>query len=317
MARYLVANYRISSYPYDDLIIYELGAGNGTFMLNVLNYIRDTDPDVYDRTKYKIVEISSTLADLQTRNLASTVESQGHADRVEIINKSILTWDTYVPAPCFVVCLEVIDNFGHDLIRYHRPTQQPEQAVVLISNAGEFYTTWQRPPDALASRYLAARSAACDFSFPHPLQKRARRLFASRASKTYTEPEYIPTRLLQFFSILDDFFPAHRLLLSDFHTLPDTCSPTTLNAPVVQTRFQRRTIPVSTPLVHQGYFDIFFPTHFGVMEAMYRAVTGKLTRATSHEEFVGNWADVYACTTQDGEVPLLGWYKNAGVMVTV
>ena len=316
MARYFVANYRISSYPYEDLIIYELGAGNGTFMLNVLDYIRDTDPDIYARTRYKIVEISSTLADIQTKNLAHTADARGHTDRVEIINKSILNWDTYVPSPCFVVCLEVVDNFGHDLVRYNRQSKRPEQAAVLIDEDGDMYTTWKKELDPLAERFLHAREAACDFGFPHPLNKRPKGFWSSRESRAYTNNEYIPSRLLQFLTILQDYFPAHRLLLSDFHTLPDTCSPTTINAPVVQTRYQRRTIPVRTPLVRQGFFDILFPTNFEVLEAMYRAVTGKLTRGMSHAEFMARWADLEVCMCQDGEIPLLSWYRNAAVMIT-
>ncbi|KAK4977306.1 hypothetical protein LTR28_007630, partial [Elasticomyces elasticus] len=47
IARYLVTNYKLSLFPYHDLLIYEMGAGNGTLMINVLDYIRDTDPEVY------------------------------------------------------------------------------------------------------------------------------------------------------------------------------------------------------------------------------------------------------------------------------
>lgn len=319
MARYLIANYKISSFPYHDLIIYELGAGNGTFMLNVLDYIRDTDPDVYDRTKYKVIEISSNLAKLQQKRLEGTIGDQGHASRVEIVNKSILAWDTYVSAPCFVVCLEVIDNFAHDLIRYNIRTQQHEQASAAITTKGELYTHWAPHLDPLAEKYLDVRHAACAFNHRRPLTKRLRDMwpFRRKGEQIYTNQEYIPTRLLQFFTILHSYFPSHRLLLSDFHTLPDTCSPSTLNAPVVQTRFQRNTVPVRTPLVYQGYFDIFFPTDFRVMESIYRAITGKLTRASSHEEFMARWADIEACRCVDGEVPLLNWYKNAGVMTTV
>jgi hypothetical protein len=62
-----------------------------------------------------------------------------------------------------------------------------------------------------------------------------------------SDPEYIPTRLMQFFDILGKYFPSHRLLTSDFHDLPDTIKG--VNAPVVQTRYQRRTVPVTTPYV--------------------------------------------------------------------
>src|ERR1700733_13743388 len=99
IARYLVANYKLSQYPYHDLIIYEMGAGNGTLMLNILDYIRTTEPDVYDRTRFKIIEISSSLAKLQASQLVRTANSRGHASKVEIINKSIFEWDTVVPSP--------------------------------------------------------------------------------------------------------------------------------------------------------------------------------------------------------------------------
>jgi hypothetical protein len=69
--------------------------------------------------------------------------------------------------------------------------------------------------------------------------------------------------------------------------------------------------------VHQGYFDILFPTNFPVMELLYQALTGKLTRVMSHEDFLKRWALVEETETKSGENPLLTWYKNASVMTTV
>jgi hypothetical protein len=53
------------------------------------------------------------------------------------------------------------------------------------------------------------------------------------------------------------------------------------------------------------------------MEDMYRAITGKLTRALTHEDFMRRWAYIEDTQTQSGENPLLNWYKNASVMITV
>lgn len=69
--------------------------------------------------------------------------------------------------------------------------------------------------------------------------------------------------------------------------------------------------------VHQGYFDIFFPTDFNVVEDIYRAITGKLTRVMSHEDFMQRWAYIEDTETRSGENPLLTWYKNASVLTTV
>lgn len=53
------------------------------------------------------------------------------------------------------------------------------------------------------------------------------------------------------------------------------------------------------------------------MEQMYRAMTGKLTRVIPQQDFLTSWADVEATKTKSGENPMLMWYGNASVMVTV
>ncbi|CAD6500061.1 BgTH12-04166 [Blumeria graminis f. sp. triticale] len=318
IARYLVANYKLLQYPYHDLIIYEMGAGNGTLMLNILDYIRDTEPSVYDRTKYKIIEISSSLAKLQQRQLCNSPSVAAHLKKVEIINKSIFEWNEAVPAPCYFLAMEVFDNFAHDCIRYDPVSEDPLQGVILIDSRGEFYDFYTPSLDAVAARFLRLRHAATGGRYPQPLDKgRTARKFMRHLplAPNLSEPEYIPTRLMQFFDVLERYFPGHKLVTSDFHSLPDTIKG--VNAPVVQTRYKRRTVPVTTHLVKQGYFDILFPTDFNVVVPMYMAITGKLTRLSSHEEFLNKWAYVEETETKNGENPILSWYKNASVLTTV
>lgn len=317
IARYLVSNYKLTLYPYHDLIIYEMGAGNGTMMLNILDFIRDTDEEVYRRTKFKIIEISPALASLQMKTLSASADAAGHSEHVEIINRSIFDWDTYVHSPCFFLALEVFDNFAHDTIRYHTKTELPQQGGVLIDAHGDFHEYYYNQPDAIAARFLRVRQAATRRPFPSPLGPKYVRGLRNAlfASKEHTIPEYIPTRLMQFFEILNTYFPAHRLVASDFSDLPTPVPG--LNAPVVQTRYKRLTVPVSIPFVHQGYFDIFFPTDFNVVEDIYRAVTGKLTQVLTHEQFTRRWAYLEDTETRSGENPLLAWYKNASMLLTV
>ncbi|KAF1810687.1 DUF185-domain-containing protein [Eremomyces bilateralis CBS 781.70] len=318
IARYLVTNYKLSLYPYHDLLIYEMGAGNGTMMLNILDYLREMHPEVYECTRYKVIEISSSLASLQLHQLRQSAHAAGHLDKVEIINKSIFDWDTYVSSPCFFIALEVFDNFAHDAIRYDPYTDEALQGSVLIDHEGDFYEFYSRQLDPIAARYLRVRNAAVSSPYSHPLKspRALQKLYHSLPLvMNLTAAEYIPTRLMQFFDILHRYFPGHRLVTSDFHSLPDATPG--INAPVVQTRYKRRTVPVTTPLVHQGYFDILFPTDFAVMEDVYRAITGKLTRVYPHEDFMRRWAYVEDTQTKNGENPLLGWYQNASVLTTV
>jgi hypothetical protein len=319
IARYMVANYKLSLYPYHDLVIYEMGAGNGTLMLDILDYIRYTDPEVYARTKFRIIEVSSALASLQMKKLETDVASKGHFNKVEIVNKSIFDWDSYISTPCFFLAMEVFDNFAHDVIRYDLVTKEALQGSVLIDSQGDFYEFYEREIDPIAARYLQLReNASHNRKYSTPIRDpgfmqtlRYKLPFAPNLST----PEYIPTRLMQFFHILHTKFPAHRLITSDFHTLPQAT--VGYNAPVVQTRYQRRTVPVRTPLVHQGFFDIMFPTDFGVMEDMYRTITGRLSRVMTHENFFQRWAYAEDTQLKSGENALLNWYKNQSVMLTL
>ncbi|PHH84316.1 hypothetical protein CDD83_2163 [Cordyceps sp. RAO-2017] len=314
VARYLVSNYRLTTYPYDDLVIFEVGAGRGTLMLNILDHIRDTDPQVYARTRYTIVEISPAMAAVQAARLRATA----HADRVDIERRSIFDWDRRVPTPCFFLALEVFDNLAHDGIRYDVETEAPLQGHVLVDADGDFHEFYLHRLDPVAARFFRLRHAATAGAYPRPYPPSAllRRLAARLPlAANLSDPEYVPTRLMQFFDVLERHFPAHRLLAADFAALPDAVRG--LNAPVVQTRYRRTMVPVSTPLVHQGFFDILFPTDFAVAEALYRAITGRLTRVLSHGDFMRRWADVDDTRTRSGESPLLTHYRNASVLLTV
>ena len=245
-----------------------MGAGRGTLMLNILDYIRDVEPEVYERTRYRIIEISSNLAGVQESALARTALARGHRDKVDIINKSVFDWSDAVPSPCFFLAFEVFDNFAHDVLRYDLRTEEPLQGTVLIDEEGEFYEFFSPVTDPAIKRFLRLRHTATEGIYPLPYHSKSglglprepwwrRSLrglrgdgWLSRGSKSgggLSEPEYIPTRLMAFFEVLDRYFPNHQLVTSDFHSLPDAIRG--LNAPIVQTRYQRRPVPVSTPLV--------------------------------------------------------------------
>lgn len=89
-------------FPYEDFIIYEIGAGNGTLAMNILDLLQEEYPEVYDRTKYQIIEISQSLAQEQKTRL-----TRKHPC-VKVEHKSIFHWEKREPAPCFLVAVEVI-----------------------------------------------------------------------------------------------------------------------------------------------------------------------------------------------------------------
>lgn len=338
IASYLVTQYKLTSYPYHDLVLYEVGAGNGTLMLNILDHISDTEPEIYQKTRYKIIEISGQLAKRQASTLSQTADKGGHGDRVEIINRSIFDWDTVVPGPCFFLAMEVFDNFAHDAVRYDLLTGRPYQALVAIDEAGDYHELLSPEIDQLARRFLRKRTQGDNLSISplrthaHPSLKVPQFLRQLRSylplAPNLTSPEFLPTKLLQFLDILHTNFPQHRLVASDFHTLPDAMDG--INAPVVQTRYKGTMVPCSTYLVYPGYFDIMFPTDFQSLNRIYselaneksgyfshvRHSSGLKGKISTHKEFMQNWGDTEMTRTRSGENPMLDFYENASFMVT-
>ena len=231
---------------------------------------------------------------------------------------------------------------------------EPYQGVVAIDKNGDFSMYYTRITDPLISSLLSLRRR---LRHPPPIPKllkiapALRSLYASLPfAPNLSAPEYIPTRMLTLLRTLRAFFPRHRLLLSDFSTLPDTLPG--VCAPVVQTRVRGTTVPCGTLLVKHGHFDIFFPTDFARLRDMYEHVltetppsalaanTGSAGFFSSHQprgrrapvddvpsasglpvgerksqvfghaEFMETYADLEATRLRSGENPLLEYYQN-------
>lgn len=265
-----MSEYLLKYFPYEDFKIYELGAGNGTLALNILDYLRAHYPEVYDRTVYTIIEISAPLAKAQRTRLRRA----GHGQRtVSVEHRSVFSWTKTEHAPCYVLAAEVVDNFAHDLVRYDTRTLEPFQGLVAIDSGGEFVPYYTRITDPLIASFLSLRRRIK--RQPHlPWYLRnspLRRVYATLPfAPNLSPPEYIPTRQLSLLRLLRAHFPRHRLLLTDFSALPDTAPGA--NAPVVQTSVRGTMVPCKTIFVRQGYFDILFPTAFDQLRDMYECI---------------------------------------------
>jgi SAM-dependent MidA family methyltransferase len=310
LARHILVNYKLNNFPYDDLVIYEAGAGNGTLTLNILDFLEKNEPEVYARTKYKIIEISSKLFKKQNSRL------DRHKDKVEIINKSILEWNTLVNEPCFFIALEVFDNLSHDVVRYDIDTKQPYQGYVVIDEHNDFHEYYSPELEPLTKEFLKLREQSAlpirklknhpAFQF-YPWMKIRNILNPLR--NNLSEPEYIPTRLYKLFTILEKYFPQHQILASDFSHFDKTIRG--YNSPTVQTMYKDNMVNTDSYMVEQGYFDIMFPTDFKSINEMYKQVTGKNSSTCSHADFLRQWAEIEKTKTKSGENPMLELYSNA------
>ena len=160
------------------------------------------------------------------------------------------------------------------MIRYDMRTLEPYQGLVTVDQNGDYSTYFTKVTDPLISSFLQLRR---HLFHPPPLPRLIKASATFRSiysnlpfSRNLSVPEFIPTRMLSLLQTLRRYFPRHRLLLSDFSSLPDSIPG--VNAPVVQTRYQNTTVPTSTLFVQPGYFDIFFPTDFERLRDMYEHI---------------------------------------------
>jgi Putative S-adenosyl-L-methionine-dependent methyltransferase len=159
------------------------------------------------------------------------------------------------------------------MIRYDYRSLEPYQALITVDTQGDYGIYYTRVTDNLIASFLNLRRRL-GHSPPLPAILKSpsvRSIYNNLPfAPNLSTPEYIPTRLLSLLRTLRKHFPRHRLLLSDFSSLPDTIPG--VNAPVVQARVRGKAVACSTLFVRPGLFDIFFPTHFGRLRDMYEHV---------------------------------------------
>lgn len=320
-------------------------------MAGILDYLRLEEPDVYKRTRYTIIEISAQLATLQSIR----AQEGGHTTQVKVVQQSIFEWNQVISDPCFFLAFEVLDNLPHDVVRYTTDNDTPLQCIVEIDDRGDFSETYEPVSDQLIKKFLQVRrhirrnTLSAHTSF-HPILSKypiLRKLYgALPLAPNLSPPDYLPTKSLQLLYQLRNKFPAHKILMTDFDHLPDTVPGR--NAPVVQTRYEGKTVTCSTYLVSQGWFDIFFPTDFRFLRDMYDKVmqgddsvpflssstmqtrsetsdldcgsgmrmglgwaNRKQLRVLSHKQFLERYGEPENTVLQDGTNPMLDLYENA------
>jgi Putative S-adenosyl-L-methionine-dependent methyltransferase len=159
------------------------------------------------------------------------------------------------------------------MIRYDYRSLEPYQALITVDSKGDYGIYYTRVTDPLIASFLdLRRRLGHPPPIPSILKSPSVRSIYNRLpfAPNLSTPEYIPTRLLGLLRTLRKHFPRHRLLLSDFSSLPDAIPG--VHAPVVQARVRGTAVACSTLFVRPGLFDIFFPTHFGALRDMYEHV---------------------------------------------
>lgn len=69
-----------------------------------MNHLKQSYPDVFERARYTIIEISEALASRQR----DRIREQGLEGKIEVINKDFFDWEGGTKEGCYFIALEVL-----------------------------------------------------------------------------------------------------------------------------------------------------------------------------------------------------------------
>lgn len=342
IARYLLKEHRRTNES--TLRVVEIGGGNGTNMMHMLDFLKSQAPDVYANTRATLVDISPAMSERQ----AEIVESK-HPGRCRFINDDICDPKPngelgVEEEPCFVVGLEILDNLPHDkvfrngddeieevhVVSARSPDGQPCETRRPLSDSWiqETLKHFPIPDSEMMARYTRRRDGFFGGMW--------KRVSGSRARGDVGA--FVPTGAVRLLHVLNDRFPSHRLILADFDHLPapnvplvrlpsssETFRDGTLDGPIYNTPLVAAVTPngkdvdYETYLLphHAGTADIFFATDFDRLSDAYTRIS-KGRHATVHRssEFLIDHADCERTVTTGGYNPLLEDFTNTRFILT-
>jgi hypothetical protein len=294
-----IAEYLVKKRKSDKMVIYEMGPGNGTLMIDILDAIKARYPALYSNIEYNAIEISPVLI-----KILQEKSKNEHSNKINIRQISIFDWDKVDDRDCFFLGMEVIDNFPHDIIRYNYQTLEPLECHIAESFSQELVEVYRPVQDGLIKKYLDFRNQVGQVGIDRAW-KQLRRLVPM--APNMTQKEFIPTKCFEFLEKIHKCFPNHSLLLSDFTKLDRSVAGIT--GPVVQTMVDGVMLPCTTYLV-SGAFDIFFPTDFKLLSKMVQHISNKTVNVVPYSGFLKPYHDSQKTVVKSGENPMLNFYDN-------
>jgi len=88
--------------------ITEVGGGNGSCAVGILDFLRDNYPELYEHTRYEIIDVSKPFHETQKKVLVN------HASKVRLVNQNFFEYSGSSTARGFFIGLEILDNLPHD-----------------------------------------------------------------------------------------------------------------------------------------------------------------------------------------------------------
>ena len=320
----------------EELRVYEIGGGSGTFASGFLDAVKREAPEVYKRIVYTSIDISARLNEAQSARVRVAGHGKGrHQTKIGDATDPT-TWGPSNAEACFIIALEVLDNLPHD--RVWRPKrgegEWTQTEIARDPSTGELTQRDAPLKDDLIKRTLQAVDMTADLAVdgdggayrPRGIMhsiKRALGAVATRGDETW----FVTTGAMKLFETLHAKRPNHRLIAADFDTLPSVRIEG-VNAPLVaRQREGGRTDDLDSYLLPDSLArsaDVFFPTCFDTLRSIdFMTSSGNAERSNARlstimttKQFMSEYADVGATKTGSGYNPLLQDFSNTKFLLS-
>lgn len=339
-AEYLIGVYRAKFSPNEPLVIYEVGAGTGAFAEQVLNFLAEFHPKIYELCEYHLIEMNPNQVQLQRSRLIH------HYHRCKIHNISIHNWREVEMRRCFVVGIQVLSSMPHDEVCWTRDGACFEKWMAFLipddlsSNTDRFL----QARDPVILRYLRCLNWMREDTFhtlkvlcqtggrenidPVRYETLEADMYESSnesfhkiiSSLNPFKKAFLPTGAFLMWEVLAEYFPRHHALFTDCNSVDAPLGG--YNSPVVQGKYR-----VSKSLYLRkvgssigencGLVDICFPTDFDHLNTVYKAVCGNdkeivnMPHPQFWKTFGGEKTSIF--TTKSGWNPMMNDFGNFNV----
>jgi len=305
--------------------IIEVGAGNGSAAVSILNYYKLYRPRSYKTINYTIVEISDSLIQKCKEQIQQThpLLLNPTKPQVTFVNSSILDYKQNTPELTFVLLLEVLDNLPHDRLYFDKRSGKLEQAYVDITDPEkpkevrtskvdpeviELYEMWKQIESVREKAELNDKWEVMVMRF-YKFMKRIEN----------QDNVFLPTHCYKMLKLLNSMLPNAHFIFSDFDLLRESRSSLIGHlAPTVSTKLEQSEDKKDYKdyLVPRGSADIFFPTDFKLLKMMHSKVTQKNCQIMKTFEFVEEYSEREWATTKSYYNPLKEDFYNTSFFLS-
>ena len=311
-----IANYCIEKQKESYIQILELGGGTGTCALSILDFYKKQSIKHYNSIQYTICEISPVLSQICEERLKNAHPFLWKNEKIKVINKSALDWNTKYKGQVFIIALEVFDNLAHDKIV--KENNDWKFQTKISEDLKEYKEEIDDPliKECLESYLKMPGKTQSELEMEHK-EGMLYNFFQYWNTQRKTDILFLPTVAYKLMKNICEYISSPSFIIADFDSLPKN-KITGIYAPIVSHKenLSHEAQDYDSYLAEFGNVDILFPTDFRLLQQFYRDITGKSGLALKSYRFMENYAKTNWTEVKTGYRPLFDDFRNTSFFIS-